>query len=391
MSRPERTALFRAGGLSAAAHLVVLVVVVVRSVPGTAADTATAPWDTGEEPTFVALEEPSLLDVQDPTELPGTTSDQAAWAAQATAPSVGTTPLRRVAAPDTGDGAGRPSESFRRDTATQRARLSDGAELYQPSREQTGARPSSPQAIRQEPVVGIGDSARSRQPAAGDPSQAVVIPGDDSQEQAPAPAPAAPVAADGRDETRGQGPLDAEQGHRRFDAERIGVAADDRGLRAASDEPRPGRIDLAVAAAPGNGVSGHGPAEQPGATPRASLGEAPASTGARGDRDRGPELAVSASEREYQRFRAEIRRRIEGALRFPKRLALMLQQGEAVIHFVIRPDGRLAGPVRLLKSAGFQEFDAEALAVVTRAAPFPRMTRELSVSMPVAFQNPVIR
>jgi protein TonB len=240
-------------------------------------------------------------------------------------------------------------------------------------------------------VVGIGDAARTRHPAAGDPSQTVVIPGDDSPEQAPAPAPEAPsVAAVGRDQARGEGPLDGETGPRRFDTEAIGSAADDRWLRAASNEPRPGRMDLAVASAPGVGVSGHGPGERPGAALQGG-GVAPAVAGARADLDRGSDLAMNASEREYQRFRAEIGRRVRAALLFPKRLALMLQQGEVVVQFVVRPDGRLAGAVRLLKSAGFEEFDSAAVAAVTRAAPFPRMTRELSVSMPIAFDNPVIR
>jgi TonB family protein len=58
---------------------------------------------------------------------------------------------------------------------------------------------------------------------------------------------------------------------------------------------------------------------------------------------------------------------------------------------VVRPDGSLAGAVRVMKSAGFDEFDAEAVSAVTRAAPFPPMSRALSVSMPIAFDNPLVR
>jgi TonB family protein len=53
--------------------------------------------------------------------------------------------------------------------------------------------------------------------------------------------------------------------------------------------------------------------------------------------------------------------------------------------------GALDGNIRLLKSAGFEEFDAEALAAVTRAASFPATGRPQSVSMRVHFENPVVR
>ena len=51
----------------------------------------------------------------------------------------------------------------------------------------------------------------------------------------------------------------------------------------------------------------------------------------------------------------------------------------------------LGGAVRIIKSAGFDEFDAEAVSAVTRAAPFPATGRALSVSMPIAFDNPLVR
>jgi TonB family protein len=100
---------------------------------------------------------------------------------------------------------------------------------------------------------------------------------------------------------------------------------------------------------------------------------------------------MSASEREYQRSLAEIQRRVVSRLRFPRRLALELEQGEVVVHFVVRPDGRIDGAVRIVKSAGFDEFDAEAVSAVTRAAPFPPMSRPLSASMQIGFDNPLVR
>jgi TonB family protein len=118
---------------------------------------------------------------------------------------------------------------------------------------------------------------------------------------------------------------------------------------------------------------------------------APALPGAAEDVLRGPALALRSSEREYLRTQGEIRRRVASALRFPKHLALMLEQGETVVHFIVRPDGRLAGAVEIIKSAGFDEFDAAAVSAVNRAAPFPASGRALSVSMPIAFDNPLVR
>jgi protein TonB len=100
---------------------------------------------------------------------------------------------------------------------------------------------------------------------------------------------------------------------------------------------------------------------------------------------------MSAAEREYHRALGEIRRRVEKTLRFPKRLALELEQGEAVVYFVLRPDGRIDGRVRVVKSAGFDEFDAEAVGAVERAAPFPPMSRAFTISMPISFDNPLVR
>jgi TonB family protein len=53
----------------------------------------------------------------------------------------------------------------------------------------------------------------------------------------------------------------------------------------------------------------------------------------------------------------------------------MLEKGETIVAFTVGPDGRLDGSIRLLKSAGFHEFDAKALAAVTRDAPFPETGR----------------
>ena len=82
--------------------------------------------------------------------------------------------------------------------------------------------------------------------------------------------------------------------------------------------------------------------------------------------------------------------------RFPRALALRLEQGETVLRFVVLPDGNLGDAIQIVKSSGFAEFDQEAVDAVRRASPFgpmpdPARARSLLVKLLVAFPNPVIR
>jgi TonB family protein len=404
--RAQFTPLFRAGVLSFVAHGAMLLVfgfglrpTAVAPVPQQDAERAAsgspAPAEASLAWVDLASPESAPPALPEPTPAAGAVvGDQTRSVAEATSPRRGTTSAPGVAATDSGDGEGRaPVEAFRRDLSTLRTRLSDGAHEYQAEHERTGARATSPQPIRQEPVVGVGDSSRTRQPAAAEEAPRMEV-----------PAPAAGAndtdlrlaaedasGANSADRARGEGPLDAEKGLRRFDVEAEGAARDDHFARAASDESHPGRIELSAPAATGADRTGRGPGETPGAVSAASAGSAPAVTGAEQELPRGTELAMSTTEREYNRTQAEIRRRVASALRFPKRLALMLEQGETVVHFVVRADGRLAGTVQIVKSAGFDEFDAAAVSAVNHAAPFPAPGRALSVSMPIAFDNPLVR
>ncbi len=301
-----------------------------------------------------------------------------------------------ASAPDRGENAGRLRDpAFRRDTSTLHARLTDGSSRYRPEQERTDRVASSPEAMRRENEVGMGDSSRTRHHAVPDQRQAssveVLTDGED-EGCAPAGDPVqAPHRRTGRDPARGEGALDAEAGERSFDTIERGLARDTRWVRAASDEKHPGLMDLSAASAPGphDGTAGRGPGEQPGAIDRVSTGVAPSPPGddalAFGD-----ETSRSAAEQLRVHYEIEIRRRVARALHFPRRLALMLEQGETIIAFTVGPDGRLEDRIHLLKSAGFEEFDAEALAAVTRAAPFPATGRRQSVSMRIPFLNPVV-
>jgi TonB family protein len=393
--------LFQASALSLLGH-VALVGIVLRQ-----AQLTTPPPDDNEAlwvDAASAAAVPTWVDLRPAPEIPAPQpdvaealplADQARSVAAASAPQHGTTEERASPATDTGDGSGRPALlAFRRDRSTLRTRVADNASAYQIERERTAALASSPQPVRQEPRVGTGDSSRTRRRRPADAVAAgETLPSDADGAFDPQQAQGerSQQSDTGADFARGDGPLDADRGRRRFDVPQVGVAQDAQTVRGASNEAHPGRFELSSPAAVGAGTAGQGPGTDPGAVSRPSPGNAAAVRGAQGDAPRGPELAMSAAEREYHRALGEIQRRVSKALRFPKRLALELEQGETVVYFVLRPDGRIDGSVRILKSAGFDEFDAEAVRAVNRAAPFPPMNRSFTISMPISFDNPLVR
>jgi periplasmic protein TonB len=318
----------------------------------------------------------------------------------------------RSPAPDQGSTGGQPADNaFRRDRTALRARLTDGAKESQLPRLRTSRRPASPQAVRREPNVGIGDSVRTVAPArAPDPSPprantTLALGGepagasstDAPEARATPPIAATRLAVDPVADSQ-QGPLDAEQGSRAFDTEQRGRAADDRSLRAASNEPSPGLTDFSRPSvhAPMATPQGRGPGAAPGAVARASTGAAPDAFGARDPRVFGPDLNERTLDRRYDRYKKEIEQRVNRMREFPKALALRLEQGETIVKFVVGTDGRIGEGPQIVKSSGFEEFDSAAMRAVQRAAPFPPMpnpgqARPLPVSLRVTFDNPVVR
>jgi TonB family protein len=325
------------------------------------------------------------------------------------APREGESRERARPAPDDGVSGGRaPALATRRDQSSLQSRVADADTAAQSSRLRTATRSSSQQAVRREATTGVGDSVRTsdatRAPSAAAPEPPPAAPA--TPPDVAGPAAGAKVAA--RVETlvladaslhptpeRGAGPLDAETGVRMFDVETRGRVADDETRRAASNAAHPGITDFSRAgvAAPADARDGRGPGTAPGAVARETSGAAPAVYGAPSPQALAAEVAARTRERLYDRYRQEIQRRVQNVLVFPKVLALHLEQGEAVVTFVVRPDGRLSDGPRIAKSSGFQEFDAEAVRAVLRAAPFPRRGEGsgLALSMPITFENPLVR
>jgi TonB family protein len=319
---------------------------------------------------------------------------------------------RRAPSADEGARAGRTTDDdWRRDRSTLHARLTDGAAVSQPARSDTASRPASPQAVRREPLVGAGDATHTDTPASV-PSAPQYAAQDESAvaNAAAATAPGAraadqvvagvelPRLADTANLLRGVGPLDAEPGPRSFDSDARGAAGDDRSRRAASDERRPGITDFSQAGvrAQENAPTGRGPGTAPGAVDRPVRGRSPTEYGGATASTAGPEVSEATQDRPHQVYFQEIARRVNSVRDFPKRLALRLEQGETVVKFVLGKDGRIVSGVHVMKSAGFDEFDSAAARAVERAAPFPPMPtsfseRSLTVSVRVAFENPMVR
>lgn len=358
-----------------------------KTVEVSAADFAQAP----DEPADPEPDSPSETDLSLPA------ADDATRTAVPRAPRFGLVAQAAAPAPDSGKGTGAllPA-SWRRDTSTLRARLTDGAAVYQPSHEKTSIRASSAQALRREPVVGEGDSTRTQLARPAEervPRPALPESSDEAREQQSLLARLATPVSTGDGVTRGEGPLDATRGRKSFDVDREGPVRDTEALRAASNEAHPGLVDLAKSAAQAQqaGLASKGPAAAPGAVNHPAQGAAPAVAGAAQALPLGDQTAANEAARQYLRYELDIRRRVDQALQFPRKLALMLEQGESIVRFTVKADGRLAGDVQLVKSAGFDEFDQEALRAVIRAAPFPPSGRVLTVSLRLAFQSPTIR
>ena len=412
-------------GASALVHLGILVAFVAYGRSTEPAETAAGPLDAPW--TALALA-PIALPVEvtdiEVTELPPADAPPPLvrpWDAPAgerdnpiartRAPAVGDGRDREAPAPDSGLAGGAPPDhAFRLDRSTLRSRLTDGAAEAQPARLRVSRRRASPQAIRREPTVGTGDSVRtvvpSRAPislanAAADPALGGEPAGAARAAEPATLSDAPPLVArvdPDPNPAHAVGPLDAEAGRRTFDTQQPGPAADNRTQRTASAELHPGITDFSRAAAPQPIAlaEGRGPSQSPGAVSHPAAGTAAAVLGARNPRELSRGVDERTIDRGYDRYIEEIRQRVRRIREFPRSLAVRLLEGETIVAFVVDVNGRIGDGPRVIKSSGFEEFDAAAVRAVRRAAPFPPMpdsatARPLSVSLRVIFDNPVVR
>jgi TonB family protein len=124
------------------------------------------------------------------------------------------------------------------------------------------------------------------------------------------------------------------------------------------------------------------PAPNPGSS--AATASPPTVSPAAGDDATAADTAQRASAARG-RYYAQLRAHLQRYRRVPADGAQL--HGRAVVGFTVAADGSVSA-VRLLRGAGFPALDAEALALIRRAAPLPKppQARELRLSVPVVYE-----
>jgi TonB family protein len=121
----------------------------------------------------------------------------------------------------------------------------------------------------------------------------------------------------------------------------------------------------------------------------------------RPDVEHGPGQPSSRARMQDAYFRA-LHARVLERVRWPRELAVALEQGEVVVTFTLRRDGSVA-EVDVTRPSGHRALDEAVVAAIHEAAPFgevpsrvlpirsARELPELRVSAPFVFENPLIR
>jgi protein TonB len=71
-----------------------------------------------------------------------------------------------------------------------------------------------------------------------------------------------------------------------------------------------------------------------------------------------------------------IKRRIEGAVRYPSWARTQGIEGEALVKFIVSSSGK-AGEVSILNGTGFKILDDDAVNTIKRAGPFPPFPKDV--------------
>ncbi len=183
-----------------------------------------------------------------------------------------------------------------------------------------------------------------------------------------------------------------ERGATSADALRDGRAGDTRTVAAASAERDPLPADLITPRSGGDTGDGFRGRERVGHSAQGE-GRGSAATTAEIATGAGTAMWARRDDPYFRRFHD----RLDREVRFPRQLAIRLEQGQLVARFVLRADGTLAD-IELTKPSGFAEFDRElvrALRALSPLGPVPRSflgrRDRVAVLLDYEFKNPVIR
>jgi protein TonB len=169
-------------------------------------------------------------------------------------------------------------------------------------------------------------------------------------------------------------------------------ARDDVATAQASDERHPRPFDLGRPRAGGRDEGVAGAHEDDGharADRGAGAGGSPLDVRAGAGQ---PSTRARLQDDYFRRLHARVLERV----RWPRELAVALEQGEVVVAFTLRRDGSVAA-VRVARPSGFTALDEAVLAAIREASPFGPVPesiaagREVRVSAPFLFENPILR
>ena len=111
----------------------------------------------------------------------------------------------------------------------------------------------------------------------------------------------------------------------------------------------------------------------------------------------GRHFMLDAHFHRYQHWFSVQKERVQRGLIFPRSRALAMDQGTSLVRVTVARSGRFVGSPRIVRSSGFSDFDAAALAALDGAAPFHPLppeiapdARELSLLIPIVFSNPMV-
>jgi TonB family protein len=303
-----------------------------------------------------------------------------------------------------------PSFTGRRDRDQLRSQIWNGLARYQVPHLRNAASSSTPESLARMPKPGFeARRSRARRARAGSESAQLGIAGADgtggrvdqvdrSWRDADPRLDTGPAAMhyqrqDGSTEPGRSRPL-VDRGPEAVETERPGPARDEDSASAASSERDPMPLELTRPSAGGtdDGVRGVRAAGIAPGSPERGGGTA----ATRADLAPGPGRPALRAHRQDPYFR-RMYQRLDSIIRYPRDLALELEQGEVVVAFTLFADGSI-GDLRLLKSSGFEGFDDELTRALRVAAPFGPVPLSLrgrsdrvAVTAPYRFSSPLIR
>lgn len=264
----------------------------------------------------------------------------------------------------------------------------------------------SPESLERSPKVAFGDRARRKDLArAGAREAADGLPNGDGPGGAPGTAGEEWLALDPRFDSAPLARQKATAGAIESSRE---SALKDRGAES-TEQPRDGKASESFLSPDrsnrqetslfhlGAPTSGAGKSTGAGGkSGRSSASHSGKGSAAQSGQGKGRALASTRASRSNPYFH-EMYRRIDKELRFPKKLALALEQGDLVLSFHLDTQGRVQS-LKVAKGSGFREFDTEAVRAFRAAAPFGAVPRALlgsrdrvRVIAPYYFRNPLIR